>query len=156
MDSVQSKAHGAALDLMGANAGAPESLKALADTLAAQWEGAENVPAVVLVALGHVAIARGQVDADCQRWHAEAREATQARHALSEELSEARESLAERQRARDAAQARANNAETELRRVRLAMADQTARFNALYARHEELTAALATVARIIGKDSGNG
>ena len=60
------------------------------------------------------------------------------------------------QRARDAAQARANNAETELRRVRLAMADQTARFNALYARHEELTAALATVARIIGKDSGNG
>ena len=95
MDSVQSKAHGAALDLMGANAGAPESLKALADTLAAQWEGAENVPAVVLVALGHVAIARGQVDADCQRWHAEAREATQARHALSEELSEARESLAE-------------------------------------------------------------
>lgn len=57
-------------------------------------------------------------------------------------------------KARDAAQARANNAELESKRWLAAFDRQLERFNALHAEHAELVAAVATVARFAAKESG--
>lgn len=63
------------------------------------------------------------------------------------ELRQALTDIRALQTARDAAQARANNAESEAKRWLRAFDKQLASFNALHGKHSELVAALATVAR---------
>lgn len=66
--------------------------------------------------------------------------------ALSEELTEAREALAYERRARDAAQARANNAQAVINRLTEERNAIERRFNALYGEREAIKGALATLA----------
>lgn len=93
------KEHGVGLDLFGPNAGEPESIRKLAAIIAEEATG--ELSDKLIAALGAVAIAYGEA-------RAEARGATQREHV-------ANATAKENWRARDAAQARANNAEARIK-----------------------------------------
>lgn len=69
------------------------------------------------------------------------------------ELVEIADAIAGERKARDAAQARANNAELESKRWLAAFDRQLEKFSALPGEHAELVAAVATIARFAAKES---
>lgn len=85
--------------------------------------------------------------ADAERQAVEREHAANAKAAaLIDELNEAREALAYERRARDAAQARANNAQAVINRLTAERESIERRFNAMFAEREAIKGALAILA----------
>lgn len=85
--------------------------------------------------------------ADAERQAVEREHAANAKAAaLIDELNEAREALAYERRARDAAQARANNAQAVINRLTAERKSIERRFNAMFAEREAIKGALAILA----------
>lgn len=85
--------------------------------------------------------------ADAERQAVEREHAANAKAAaLIDELNEAREALAYERRARDAARARANNAQAVINRLTAERESIERRFNAMFAEREAIKGALAILA----------
>lgn len=139
------------LAMQGASLQPARALVAAIGRLQAWLEGATTGDAHAIGC--DIAAAAFALHSEAQRLHSDLALSDSVRHALNASGSDLAEiaagavrSVARLERERDAAQARANNAETREKETERKLSEQTARYNALHARYAELAGAVATVA----------